>query len=111
MFIPLKLVLSEGKPVTLEIDVRNNGSENRLVSVIVEVPFELSLNAGGYVKRREQRLGKLKVGEAKKISFFIFPKPTTEPGEYEVLVRAMEHMDDYNYVAKEVQKRTRLRVV
>lgn len=111
MFVPYKLVLSEKKPVTLEIRVKNTGSESKLTSVLVEVPYDLSLNAGGYVRRQEQRIGTLKPGEEKKITFYIFPRPTTEPGAYEITVTAMEHVEDYTYVARETKKTVTLRVV
>lgn len=111
MFVPYKLVLSESRPVALEISVKNTGTESRLTSVLVEVPYELSLNAGGYVKRKEQRLGALKPGETEKTTFYIFPKPTTGPGDYEVSITVMEHIDDYTYVAGETRKTVILKVV
>ncbi|HIP74160.1 MAG TPA: hypothetical protein EYH14_00715 [Euryarchaeota archaeon] len=111
MFIPYKLVLSEKRPVALEISIKNTGAESRLTSILVEVPYELSLNAGGYVRRKEQRLGTLKPGETKKITFYIFPKPTTGPGDYEIVITAMEHLDDYTYVVGETTKTVTLKVV
>ena len=111
MFVPYKLVLSEKRPVALEVRVKNTGNESRLASILVEVPYELSLNAGGYARRQEQRIGTIKPGAEKKITFYIFPKPTTEPGEYEITLAAVEHMDDYTFAARETRKTITLRVV
>ena len=111
MFIPYKLVLSEKRPVALEVRVKNTGSESKLTSILIEVPYELSLNAGGYARRQEQRIGTIKPDVEKKRTFYIFPKPTTEPKEYEITVSAVEHMDDYTYVAKETRKTITLKVV
>lgn len=111
MFVPYKLVLSEKKPVMLEVHVKNTAAESKLASILVEVPYELSLNSGGYARRQEQRIGILKPGEERKVIFHIFPKPTTEPGIYEISITAMEHMDDYTYIAKETRKTVTLRVV
>ncbi len=111
MFAPYKLVLGEKKPVLLEISVKNTGRAPKLLSIVVEVPYEISLNSGGYVRRREQRLGELKPGEEKKVSFNVFAKPTTLPGSYEIRVTVLEHMDSYDYVAGETTKRVRLQVV
>ena len=111
MFVPYKLVLSGRKPVILEVTVKNTSSEPKLMSVLVEVPYDLSLNAGGYVRRQEHRIGELKPGEEKKVEYHIFAKPTTLPGTYEITVTVLEHMDSYEYVAGETKKNVRLTVV
>lgn len=111
MFVPYKLVLAERKPVVLEVTVKNTAQEPKLMSIIVEVPYDLSLNSGGYIRRQEQRLGTLKPGEERKVNFNIFAKPTTLPGTYEITITAVEHMDDYDYIARETKKTVTLRVV
>jgi len=111
MFVPYKLVLAERRPVMLEVTVKNTSSEPKLMSVLVEVPYDLALNSGGYMRRQEHRIGVLKPGEEKKIQYHIFAKPTTLPGVYEIRVTAFEHMDDYDYVARESSKTVSLRVV
>ncbi len=111
MFVPYKLVLSERKPVILEVTVKNTSSEPKLMSVLVEVPYDLSLNSGGYMRRQEYRIGMIKPGEERKIEYHVFAKPTTLPGTYEINITVFEHMDDYEYVAGETKKTVTLRVV
>jgi uncharacterized membrane protein len=111
LFSPYKLILHEGKPVTLEVTVKNTAPEKKLVSVTVEVPYDLALNSGGFMRRQEQRIGEMEPDEERTLIFHIFARPTTEPGEYPIKITATEHVDDYTYVASEYTKTTRLVVI
>jgi len=108
---PYKLVIHEGGKITLEVTVQNKSREPRLVSVTVIAPYDLALNTGGFVRRSEQRLGILKPGEERTISFNIFSRPTTSPGTYELTVIGTEHEDSYEYVLNETEKRVKLTVI
>lgn len=108
---PYKLIIHEGGRVTLEVTVQNKSSEPRLVSVSVETPYDLALNAGGFMRRQEQRLGKMKPGEERRVTFTIFARPTTSPGTYELTVIGMEHEDSYEYILNETRKHVKLTVI
>ncbi len=109
--MPYKLVLSERRPVTLEVRLRNEGREEKLVSVTLVCGKELSLNPGGFVRRQEKRLGKLKPGERIIVRFQIYAKPTTLPGVYPLDLYVTEHFESYDYVQGERRIPLTLRVV
>ena len=111
LFVPYKLVLSEKRPVTLEIDVENRGGEKVLASIVLTVPKELALNPSGFAKREERRIGELRPGERKKLRFLIYAKPTTLPGQYKLLLELVEHQDSYDYVVRVKRKELVLRAV
>ncbi len=97
--------------MTLEVTVVNDSSETRLYTVEVAVHSALSLGKSPFVNHGEKRLGKLAPGASASVSFTLYPKPTTRPGEYPVRVIVYEHPGDYNLVLREVQKDLHLKVV
>jgi len=112
LFVPYKLVLSERAPVTLEVRLKNTGAEEKLVSVAVTCAKELSLNPGGFAKHMEKRLGKLKPGASTIVTFKIYAKPTTLPGEYPLELSVIEHAgESYDYIEREKRYPLKLRVV
>ncbi len=111
MLSPYKLVIHGSGRVELEVTVENRSSERKLVSITLEVPYELALNTGGFVRRDERRLGYIKPGERKKVIFTIYSRPTTEPGKYELKITGTEHEDSYEYVMNESRKSVILTVV
>ncbi len=110
-FVPYKLIMHSGRPVTLEVRIRNNSQEKKLMSVGVDVPPELSLNASGYAHHKEERIGEIAPGKEVLVRFLIYPRPTTPPGRYPIVLRIMEHEGTYQLIASESQKQLVLQVV
>ena len=110
--MPYKLVLSEKRPVTLEVRLKNTGAEEKLVSVALTCARALSLNPGGFAKHMEKRIGKIKPGASTVVIFKIYAKPTTLPGEYPLELSVIEHAgESYDYVERERTYPLKLRVV
>jgi len=112
LFVPYKLVLAEKRPVTLEVTLKNRGAEEKLVSVALTCAKALSLNPGGFAKHMEKRIGKIKPGTSALVTFKIYAKPTTLPGEYPLELSVIEHAgESYDYVEREKRYPLKLRVV
>ncbi len=111
LFAPYKLSLSQGSPVTLEVEVENDSGETRCYTIEVVVHSALSLGKSPYVNHGEKRTRKLRPGASERVSFRIYPKTTTRPGRYPVVLTIYEHPSDYNLVIREVRKNLLLQVV
>jgi len=96
-FTPLQLVLSRREPVQLALYLRNNGNEEKRLTVKVSLSPALAFTKGGFKNSELLRVDSIKPGEEKTLYFDLFPKPGAKPGEQEIAVKIQEHYSNYQY--------------
>ena len=96
--IPFRISLRDAKPLILEIVIKNNAERERKYVVSVETDNNLSLSPSGLARFGEKRTRTVYPGEKETITFKIFPRPTTKPGEYQVKITVDECIDTHQHV-------------
>lgn len=107
--VPFKLVAREGRPLTIEIVIRNTSGERRGYEIIAEAEG-VSFNQSGLAKYFSKRTEIPARGEGI-VRITVFARPTTTPGEYLVTVRVRECSTDYTIVYNERRLQTRVPVI
>lgn len=107
---PFRLNLKDKAPVELKIELKNRSDEDKMVSVVLDLPKALSLDKSGISSDSEKRLGMLKPKEEKVLYYQIYPKNKTGIGRYTGELKLNEHYRNYNYVIKEYKKKIEVKV-
>jgi len=110
-FIPVRLASYKVDRTDLVIKLKNNGDENVLASVVVEVPKALGVDQSSLQKVKEVRIGYLGKRESQDIVVPIWSNVATKSGDYSVTVTAFVHYRTYAYVLNSVKKNAEIRVV
>ncbi len=105
-FTPYKLKSQVRSSVALNIGLKNITGEPVLVSVVVELPKQLSFDSVGASKQKEVRLGNLANNEEKVASIDVFSGTGTDKGTYTITITAFIHYRDYAHILNEMRKRT-----
>ncbi len=109
-FNPYRLSLKRRAPVSLTVEIINRGQEEKDLSLELNLTRQLALDKGGLKSSETKRLNKVQPNETKKFYFDIYQKQMTRPGEQPVIVKVLEHYQDYRYVLKEHKKKLGLKV-
>ena len=96
--IPFRLSIRDARPLVLEITIRNNAQRERKYVVSIETDNNLSLSHSGLARYGEKKTRTLYPGETEIVTFKIYPRATTKPGEYTVKVTVDECVDSYEHV-------------
>jgi uncharacterized membrane protein len=107
-FTPYRLKLRKKEPVQLIVQIKNSGNDNRIVSMQLALSRQLSLDKSGINSGIEKKLGEMKPGESKKFYYDVYAKQLTDPGEYPIILKVMEHYRSYDFVEKEYKKKMSL---
>jgi hypothetical protein len=110
-FNTIRAIAGQKEPVILEIVIRNDEPDSKLVSLLVKIPFSLGFDSTGLMRETRRRLGYLKAGDEKRVPLPIYCKPNIKEGSYPIEVRLQIHPDKYDRVLKEFQHKTELRVI
>ena len=109
-FNPFRMKLSSREPVQLSIELKNDGNEDKIVSMQVLLSKQLSFGKGGYQTEEMVRLPKLAPGERKQYYYEVWPKTGTRTEDQPVKIKIAEHYKNFNYVMKEYAYNLSLRV-
>jgi len=109
-FTPFRLKLERKQPVSLKMSIRNMNDEDVLMSYEILVSRSLAMDKGGFKTSDSKRVGKMEPGQREETYFEIFPKSMAREGTYPIVIRAMEHYNNYNFVQKEYKKKLELKV-
>ena len=101
---PYRMSLKKREPVQLFIEIRNDQSEEKLVSMELVLPRTLGLDKAGLKWKEYVKIGSLKPSEEKRFYFDIYPKQTTLQGENAIQVHFFEHMKDFKDVERKITK-------
>jgi uncharacterized membrane protein len=110
-FDTIRAVAGQREPIILEIELRNDEQESKLVSLLIKVPFSLGFDSVGLMRETRRRIGYLKAGEEKKVPLPIYCKTNIKEGVYPIGIRAQIHPDKYDKVLKEISHKAELRVI
>ncbi|MFH1587639.1 MAG: hypothetical protein ABID38_07315 [Candidatus Diapherotrites archaeon] len=109
-FHPFRMKLSRREPVQFTVELTNKGDETRKISMDVILSRELSLDKGGLLYNTSKRIDSLAPGKTQEFFFDIFPKHITRSGDHGILIKVLEHYQEYKYVEKEYKKRLELQI-
>ncbi|MCR4335638.1 MAG: hypothetical protein NUV57_03825 [archaeon] len=109
-FTPFRLNLKRKEPVTLKLNIRNMNDVDVLMSYEVLVSRSLSIDKGGFKTSESKRVGKMEPGQIEEKYLDIYPKGMAREGNYPIIIKAMEHYQNYNFVEKEYKKKLELKV-
>ena len=110
-FTPIRMIVGQKDPVTLDVILKNNGTEEVLSTIIVKLPNGLGFDLSGITREKRERIDYIKPAEEKSISFRIYPRHNTEEGQYPVTVNILTHPDRYDKTTSEKQQEAILRVL
>ncbi len=102
---PYRLSLKKKEPIELKIDISNPSDKEKMISLEILTPRTLSIDKSGYKSSIIERFQTFE--PKKKITkyFDIYPKVMTRAGEDFVLIRILEHYNDFNSVQKTIEKK------
>ena len=109
-FTPYRLILERRAPVELMIELVNKGDKEKLASLEIVLGRQLSLDRVGYKATDLRRIPAFKPGEKKFFYYKIWPKGINSSGEETVIVKAMEHHENYNLLKKEFMEKLNLKI-
>ena len=109
-FTPLRLKLSRRQPVQLYVEVSNDETENKMVSLYVNLSKDISFEKGGFKTDNVERIPELAPGETKRFYYELHPKPHLDYGEHNVKVTLSNHYNSFDNVKTEKTKNMTLTV-
>ena len=110
-FTPLQMVLSRREPVQFAAYLRNDGAEEKRLTVKVILGPLLAFTKGGFKNSDLLRVDSIKPGEEKTLYFDLYPKIGTRVGEQEIAVKVQEHYSNYQYTKSQVNASFTLKVL
>lgn len=108
LFRPYRLKLLRKEPVEMTLTIINHGPGIALTSFELECDRSLSFDKGGFKATESANLGELAAGQRVEKVFWLFGKPVTRIGTYQIKVKATEHFNTYSLVKKEHVKTAEL---
>ncbi len=109
-FTPFKMKISRREPVTLGIELRNEGQETEIVSMELRLGSLFSLEKTGFKTDAIEKIPKFEPGASKKFYYDIWPKQMVRPGEHEIRLNIVEHYKGFNYVKRKQEKKLHVSV-
>jgi len=109
--VPFRLLLRDRRPIVLEVNIKNNTPREKKYVVSVETDNNLSLKPSGLARYESKKTQTLYPGENSTVSFKIYARATTTPGEYPVKVIVDECVDSYDHVVNSKEIVVRVPVV
>jgi len=110
-FTPIRMIVGQKDPVTLDVVLKNNSTEEVLSTVIVKLPSGLGFDLSGITREKRQRIDYVKPNEDKTVSFRIYPRHNVEEGQYPVTVSILTHPGRYDKTDSTKQQEAILRVL
>ncbi len=90
-FLPIRMVIEQKQPVTLNVEVKNTEESKRNYTVVVSLPGKLGFDRAGLEREHRIRLYDLEPGAWGEAKFKIWPKFGLKPGMYNIEVYVREH--------------------
>jgi len=107
---PFKMRLSRREPVTLSVELTNNGSEPEIVSFELDLGGQFSFEKTGFKGEAVVRIPEFKAGESKKFYYDLWPKQMARAGEQSIRATITEHYRGFNYVKRKHDKSLKIAV-
>ncbi len=105
-FSPIRLIEGQTDPIILNIYLRNDEEESKLVSLMVKIPFYLGFDKAGLSRENRKRIGYVKPETEKAIPVMLYPKHSINEGLYPIEIKIREHLDRYDITEKEYSVKT-----
>ncbi len=93
--------MSRREPVQLYVEVSNDESEDKMVSLYINLSKDISFEKGGFKTDNVERMSVLAPGEKKRFYYELYPKPHLNYGEHPVRVTLLDHYNSFDNVKNE----------
>ena len=100
-FTPLRMILARREPVRLAVYIKNNGEEEKKLTVKTILSPQLAFTKGGFKNAELKRIDSIKPGEEKTFYFELHPKAGTREGEHDIRIRVQEHYSNFQYTQRQ----------
>lgn len=108
-FTPLRMKISRREPVQLYVEISNDESESKMLSLHVNLSRDLSFEKGGFKTDTVERMESLQPGETRRFYYELYAKPHLEYGDHNVRVVLLDHYNSFNNVKNEKIRNMSLR--
>ncbi len=99
-FTPFKMKISRREPISLCIEIENDGAETEIVSFELNLGQQFSFEKTGFKTTAVVKIPEFKPGDIKKSYYDIWPKQAARIGEQAISLVVLEHYQGFNYVKK-----------
>lgn len=108
---PIRMVLSERKPVELLVELINNTNKTTMISLDIVLDDYIAFDKGGRSNFQTKKFESMVPGERFREYFDIFPKACVEKGIHDIKIYVAEHYNNsWEYVTSKKVKVLSLRI-
>ena len=108
---PIRAKYRAKEPWELSVEVENQGMEAKKVSVVIELPDQVSFSTVGLTNSFEKQFEKFNGGEKASFRMPVFQTNAADVGYFPGKVIVEEHVHDFGYVGKTCKKEIPFRIV
>ncbi len=108
---PLRVSLRKKEPWELNVEVHNEGSKDKMVSVRIDLPDEANFSTVGITRAVEKRFNSFRAGATETIKLPVYLSNASIDGTFFGKVKAAEHFNDYSYVERSYAKEIPFKIV
>ncbi len=109
---PLRISLRKKEAWELIIELENEDSAEKMVSVEVELPMEATFGTVGISRKKaEKRFERFGPGQKETLKLPVNPSRTAMDGNYFGKVKVCEHYNDFEHVQRSFAKEIPFRIV
>ena len=103
-FTPFKMKLGRREPVSLCIEIENEGKEPEIASFELNLGQQFSFEKTGFKTTAGVKIPEFKPGDVKKFYYDIWPKQAARTGMQPIKLMVIEHYQGFNYVKRKHDK-------
>lgn len=108
---PMRMVLTERKPVELMVELVNNSNKTLMISMDIMLDEEIAFDKGGRNTFISKKFDAMQPGERFMQYFDIFAKANVNRGVHPIQITVLEHFNNsWEYVQSKKVKQLTLRV-
>ena len=108
---PFRFSLKDKNSVELSLEVANESTEPKMITLSIVLPKQVSFNKGGTNYEFQKEYDALKAGQKIQMKIPLYLSAETEPGTFDGKVSIEEHYNEFGYVMRSYNKPLTLRVV
>jgi hypothetical protein len=108
---PFRFSMKDKNTVELSLEVANESSEAKMITLSIMLPKQVSFSKGGTNYDFQKEYDALKAGQKIQMKIPLYLSAETEPGTFDGMVKIEEHYNEFGYVMRTYSKPLVLRVV
>jgi len=108
-FTPYRILVRKKEPVQLTVEITNRDDIERLMSLEILSSQQLAFDKTGASRKIVEKLGELRPNEKRVYYYHVWPRLVSREGYYPLVIRALTHHLNYDYITAIYTKRLELR--